>query len=444
MLFHNAWLESRQQVATNYIKVLDEVSVTKRSLTIFIPHPSALLTDHLPHGDGLTAFGFLDHLAKRHHELHVAAPESALRHPLPSNVTLYPVKCRVKAPILTQLEYMLRVRLLFNKLRRKFRFDLIHQMNPVYSGLSLALIGSGIPLVLGTYVARWPDDPDSVRSALPGVNYLLRRSRELVCRLQQSQASTLLLTTPAAMNRIPAGKSVDEKISFLQHGVDVSVFSPASKSARSSEPLSILFFANLWKRKGIYVLLSAFPQIAEAIPGCRLTVAGGGDGLPEVRSWIEEMGLKDQIDLLGPIARSAAPELFRKHSVYCMPSLGEPYGMTALEAMSCGLAVVASNDGGLGHLLPQEGSILVAPGLADDLASALIDVLRSPERRLQMGLFNREYAIQHFAWPAVVDELERIYQDTLSRAQRSTETGRVASLACRTSASTSNSVVPPK
>src|SRR5262249_38715745 len=65
LLFHNAWLESRQQVATNYIKVLDEVSVTKRSLTIFIPHPSALLTDHLPHGDGLTAFGFLDHLAKR-------------------------------------------------------------------------------------------------------------------------------------------------------------------------------------------------------------------------------------------------------------------------------------------------------------------------------------------------------------------------------------------
>jgi hypothetical protein len=95
-------------------------------------------------------------------------------------------------------------------------------------------------------------------------------------------------------------------------------------------------------------------------------------------------------------------------------------------------------------VLPKEGSILVRPGNADDLASALIDLLRSPERRIQMGRFNREYAIQHFAWPAVVDELERIYQDTLSRAQHSTETGRVASFASRTSTSTSDSVIPPK
>jgi L-malate glycosyltransferase len=303
------------------------MSVTKQSLTIFIPHPSALLTDHLPNGDGLTAFGFIDHLAKRHHELHIAVQESALRHTLPSNVTLYPLKCRLQVPILSRLEYMLRVRLLFNKLRRRFRFDLIHQMNPVYSGLSLALIGTGVPLVLGTYVARWPDDPDSLDSGLPGVNRLLRSSRKLICRLQQSRASRLLLTTPAAMNRISGGRSVGKKIALLQHGVDVSLFSPAPEDAASSEAPSILFFANLWKRKGIYVLLHAFPQVAAAIPGCRLTVAGGGDGLPEVKNWIEGMALKDQIDLVGPIARSAAPELFRKHSVYCMPSLGEPYGL---------------------------------------------------------------------------------------------------------------------
>lgn len=420
------------------------MSVVKQSLTIFIPHPSALLTDHLPNGDGLTAFGFIDHLAKRNHQLHVAVQESDLQHSLPSNVILYPVKCRLKAPILSRLEYMLRVRLLLIKLQRKFRFDLIHQMNPVYAGLSLALIGTGIPLVLGTYVARWPDDPDSLRSALPGVNYLLHRCREMICRLQQSQASTLLLTTPAAMNRIPGAERVGKKIAYLQHGIDVSMFSPASESARSTEAPSILFFANLWKRKGIHILLDAFPQIAATIPGCRLTVAGGGDGLPEVKRRIEGMPLKGQIDLLGPIARSAVPSLFRKHSVYCLPSLGEPYGMSALEAMSCGLVVVASKDGGLGHLLSKGGCIPVPPGKADDLASALIDVLLSPERRIQMGRLNREYAIQHFAWPAVVDELERIYQDTLARAQRSMETGRVASFACRTSTSTSNSVIPPK
>ena len=134
------------------------------------------------------------------------------------------------------------------------------------------------------------------------------------------------------------------------------------------------------------------------------------------------MAVKDQIDLLGPIERSAAPGLFRNHSLYCLPSLGEPYGMSALEAMSCGLAVVASEDGGLGYMLPKEGSILVKPDNANELASALIELLRSPERRLQMGRYNREYATKHFAWPEVVDELERIYEETLTRALPSTRT----------------------
>jgi L-malate glycosyltransferase len=408
------------------------VLVRKESLTIFIPHPSALLTDHRPNGDGLTAFGFIDHLARRGHRLHVAVQECALERPLHSNITLYPLQCRMKAPIIRRLEYMLRVRVLFAKLRRRHTFDLIHQMNPVYSGLSLALTGTDVPLVLGTYVARWPDDPDSLGSAVPGVNRVLRRGREMICRLQQSQASTLLLTTPAAMNRISPGPGLGKKLALLQHGVDVSVFHPASGhpasgADRFAEEPSILFFANLWKRKGIDVLLKAFPQVAAAIPECRLTVAGGGPDFPRVANWIEGMAAKQQIELLGPIERTAAPELFRRHSLYCLPSLGEPYGMSALEAMSCGLAVVASRDGGLGYMLPKEGCLLVEPGNADDLASALIELLRSPERRIQMGKYNREYATKHFGWSTVIDELERIYGETLSRARLSTRTGQMTS-----------------
>ena len=214
--------------ASPHLSIVEEVLVRKESLTIFIPHPSALLTDHQPNGDGLTAFGFIDHLAKRGHRLHVAVQECAFERPLHDNITLYPLKCRMKAPILRRLEYMLRVRVLFARLRRQHSFDLIHQMNPVYSGLSLALIGTAVPLVLGTYVARWPDDPDSLRSLLPGVNSVLRRGREMICRLQQRRASTLLLTTPAAMNRISEGPGLGKKIALLQHGVDVSLFYPAT------------------------------------------------------------------------------------------------------------------------------------------------------------------------------------------------------------------------
>ena len=58
-------------------------------LRIFVAHPSALLTDHRPHGDGLVAYGFIRGLAERGHELHVAAEEVDLREPPPPNVHVY-------------------------------------------------------------------------------------------------------------------------------------------------------------------------------------------------------------------------------------------------------------------------------------------------------------------------------------------------------------------
>ena len=130
------------------------------SLSIFVPHCSDLLTDHLPHGDGLIAHGFLSNLARRGHHLHVAVERVDLREPLHPNITIHQVPPARPGRFFSRLEYMFHVRKLFNRLHKQHDFDLIHQLNPVFTGLSLSLIGSPPPLVLGTYVARWPEDPD--------------------------------------------------------------------------------------------------------------------------------------------------------------------------------------------------------------------------------------------------------------------------------------------
>src|SRR5262249_4928600 len=112
-------------------------------LTIFVPHCSDLLTDHLPNGDGLIAHGFISNLARRGHRLHVAAQRVELQSPLHSNITLYEIPVSASSPLVGRLEYMFRVRRLLSRLRKDYRFDLIHQLNPVFTGTSLAMIGSG-------------------------------------------------------------------------------------------------------------------------------------------------------------------------------------------------------------------------------------------------------------------------------------------------------------
>ncbi len=396
--------------------------MSKRPLTIFIAHCSDLLTDHRPHGDGLIAHGFISSLARRGHTIHVAAQEADLRNPLPPNVVLHIVRTTATRGPLARLEYMVRMRLLLVSLRRTVAFDLVHQLNPVFTGLSLALAGCGLPLVLGTYVARWPADAEpgqasSLKSRLISAGKSAGRSA--IAYLQQRQADTLLLTTPAAMNRLPRPEGLRARQYTLPHGVDTELFSPradwenAASQAAEQASLSVLFFANVWKRKGIFTLLDAFETVARAVPGVRLTVAGGGPELAAAQARAEALPCSAQIEFLGTKQRAEAPELYRNCSVYCLPSFGEPYATTVLEAMSCAKPLVVTDAGGLPYMVHPEGGRRVAAGDAHALARALIELLQSPEERMAMGRYNRALVTGTMTWERVAARLEGIYCETL-------------------------------
>ena len=392
----------------------------RKPLTIFVPHCSGLLTDHLPYGDGLVAHGFIAHLARRGHRLHVAAQKVALREPLPPNVTVHELPCASSGKVSKRVEYMLRVRRLLSTLRRNHRFDLIHQMNPVFTGISLALAGSGLPLVLGTYVARWPDDPDSL-SAAGWSKRAVQAGRNAISAIQQSQADALLLTTPAAWNRMPNPRAVRGRTHFLPHGIDTELFSPANgrvaTTSLEDEPRSVLFFANVLRRKGIFTLIEAFPAVRREFPTAKLIVAGEGPALEEVKRRVAELGYAEHVAFLGRQERSSAPALYRKCSVYCFPSFGEPYGTTLVEAMSCGKPVVVTDSGGPAHLVSAEGGVFFPAGDSAALSRALCDLLRDPQCRAAMGRHNRQIVEATMCWEQVTEQLENIYEITLSRTR---------------------------
>ena len=111
----------------------------RRPLTIFVPHCSNLLTDHHPHGDGLVAHAFVRSLAGRGHVLHVAASEVDLKSPLPPNVHLHTIESVNRGALWSRLHYIWQVRKLFLRLGEHAAFDIVHQLNPVYTGISLGL-----------------------------------------------------------------------------------------------------------------------------------------------------------------------------------------------------------------------------------------------------------------------------------------------------------------
>jgi len=296
---------------------------------------------------------------------------------------------------------------LYRRLGRSGRFDVAHQLNPVDVGVSLALTGGSTPLVLGPYYADWaPSGPGADAQVGP----LTLRAKSIVRAAQQRRATTVLLSTADAAGKVERAASGRVLARELPHGIDEHLWRPPPPGPPGQ---TVLFLANLDVRKGIHVLLDAFEALAPRFPEARLQVAGGGPETETVRRRIRESPALAGVELLGSVDRGHVLALMQSCDVYCLPSYGEPFGMSALEAMACARPVVATAAGGLQHLVPDGGGRKVPPGDAVALADALAAVLADAELRRTMGACNRAAVEERFAWSRVGERLERLYEEAI-------------------------------
>jgi glycosyltransferase involved in cell wall biosynthesis len=384
------------------------------ALNIFISHPSPFLTDHQSHGDGLAAWEFVSRLARRGHKVHVAAAAFDIDGPLPSNVAIYPYRLRAPFVAIHPLEAMVKIRTIFKQLTRSIHFDLIQQLNPVCPGLSAGLLGTGVPLLLGPFVPAWPG---SGRPPGGSIRRAWRCAFDLIIERanlrQERAAAALILSTQAAASALREPQRCGPRTVVLPYGVDTQRFAPLPEGSRPTDS-RILFLANLHANKGIYTLLDAFESVAAAIPRCRLDIAGDGPEADGVRRRMATMSARGRVRMLGAIPRNRVADVMRSCTVYCLPSHGEPFGLTALEAMACGKPVVATDAGGLAYVVDAPNCGLKVPVRdVTALAQALIEILRSSGLQESISHYNWQLAVRRYSWGSIIDRLESIYEEVV-------------------------------
>lgn len=369
---------------------------------VFIVHPSELLTDYQAHGDGLLSYRYIRELAARGHHVCVACERSELMEPPPSNIEIYPIASLGGLPAAKPLSYIWKMRSLFNRLHRERAFDLAHQLNPVFTGLSLGLLGSGVPLVLGPYVTHWASQRPPLQS----------RISDAVSWLQQQAADAVLVSGPAAQARVHGAHIRSKRMHTVPYGIDLQRFPQAPLPP--GDPC-ILYLAGLTRYKGIFVLLDAFELVASQIPAARLLLVGGqGDDGVQAREVARKSAYRDRITFVGEVRQQEVPAQLARATVFCLPSLGEPYGMSLVEAMATGRAVVATNAGGPVDLVDPQGGILVPMSDAPAFARAIVKILATPDLPRSMGEFNRQTVLR-YDWPHVIDKLEAVYDGVVKR-----------------------------
>jgi D-inositol-3-phosphate glycosyltransferase len=217
------------------------------------------------------------------------------------------------------------------------------------------------------------------------------------------------------------------KISIAPCGVDLDFFSADGPTAARTAGHRILSVGRLVPRKGVDLVIRSLPYLRESgFDDVELLIVGGGgdsgvlDADPEVRRLLglaAELGVADQVRLQGQVARGEMPGIFRSaDAVVCAPWY-EPFGIVPLEAMACGVPVVAAAVGGLRDTVVDHGTGLhVPPRDPEAIASALAMLLRNRSLRAELGNAGKVRARTRYSWDRVAAETEKAYQLAMAGA----------------------------
>jgi len=166
--------------------------------------------------------------------------------------------------------------------------------------------------------------------------------------------------------------------------------------------------------KGHLVLLRALAQARTRVPAVTLDIAGRGSLEPALKSYARELGLADAVRFLGFV--SPVQKAIEDAAIVVVPSLGEGFGMVALEAMERARPVIASAVGGLPEIVADGETGLVVPSAdADALAEAIVALAGDLPRASEMGSLGRERALSEFTPEKCAARIDQLYSGALRK-----------------------------
>ncbi|MEM1659049.1 MAG: glycosyltransferase family 4 protein [Candidatus Jordarchaeales archaeon] len=300
----------------------------------------------------------------------------------------------------------------FIELEREKPFDLCH----VHDWLS-AISGLSVKEALGKPLVFTVHSTETVRSGGRGIRPI--EELEKMCAEKADRVITVSNYIKQELVNIGINP---EKIRVVYNGVDSKRFKPASekekREIRSKYGLEnsklVLFLGRLDPSKGLDYLLKALPMILEEEPDAKVVIAGRGWLEPTLAALAKLLGVEDHVVFAGYIPPKELPALYSAAEVFVSPSLCEPFGITLLEAMACGTAVVSTYTGGIPEFVkPMENGILVDAHSPDQLAYAITLLLQDEELRRRLAENGRKTVEKEFTWEKTARETLKVYEEAL-------------------------------
>jgi glycogen synthase len=214
-----------------------------------------------------------------------------------------------------------------------------------------------------------------------------------------------------------------DKIVVVPNGFDLSAHVLDSEEKKAAlrrayapdDERLLLYVGRIAHEKGVHVLIEAMPAILAEYPNTRLLVAGknGRRLAPQA----EQLGVAHAVQFLGFISDERRDHLYQVVDAAIFPSLYEPFGIVALEAMGLGCSVIASNVGGLNEVVQHlEDGLKIYPDDPASIAWAVGELFRDPVSAQERKERAKRKVREKYGWQGVAEQTARLFESvTLER-----------------------------
>jgi glycogen synthase len=313
-----------------------------------------------------------------------------------------------------------------DRLCQRFEFDLVHSHDWLVSGAAQRLARRiGRPWLTTVHATEFGRHQGWVQkhpqSYIHSVERAMARGAEHLITCSEYMRSHV-----ARVFDVPAAG-----ITAIPNGIDPRDLEPVVDDlpdlrARYAEPdqLLVLLVGRLVYEKGFHLALDALAPVIRRRPGVRFVVAGTGTAEAELKRQSKRLGLGRHGSFLGWVGDDMLHSLYRVADLCIVPSIYEPFGLVALEAMASGCLCIVADTGGLREVVPEDGTVGLRFPSRDSAAleEMLEQVLTDDSARAQLVAEAREYVLR-FDWAEVARRTREVY-DALPAAPRVTRRRR--------------------
>ena len=234
------------------------------------------------------------------------------------------------------------------------------------------------------------------------------------------EADKIIVVSNATMRYVLSLGADPEKIELLYNGVDLDRFKPLTgvrddvrrKLGIAKNAVVVITVRRLVYKNGVDTLIDSAEIAIKKNPRLVFLVVGEGPDFVEVKAKIEQLGIGSNFRLTGFVSDEDLPLYYNAADFFVLPSKsGEGLPLVALEAMACGLPVVATNVGGISEIMTEDYGKIVPPDSPDALAEAVLEFSRREVSALKNAL--RTMIAQKYSWDKNVEKLVEIYEELI-------------------------------